>query len=105
MGKKKFLAVIYVFLITFVISATLITAQADEATIMGKVVAADWDDNENLIAVSIETGSESYYVSDNPIGQELLELEGETVNVTGIIGEDEDGEKTIIVITYEPLSD
>ena len=105
MKRKKLLAGICVFLITFVMCVTAVTANADETTITGIVVAADWDDKDKVIAVSIEADDELYYVSGNSIGKQLLELLDKGVEVTGIVGEDKDGNRTITVKAYETLND
>jgi len=105
MKRKMLLTGICVLLITFVMCVTAVTANADEATITGTVVAADWDDKDKAIAVSIETDDELYYVSDNPIGKQLLELLDKKVTVTGIVGEDKDGNRTITVKSYKIQSE
>ena len=105
MKRKILLTGICAFLITFVMCVTAVTANADEATITGIVVAADWDDKDKAIAVSIETDDELYYVSDNPIGKQLLELLDKKVTVTGIVGEDKDGNRTITVKSYKIQSE
>jgi len=105
MKRKMLLTGIYVLLITFVMCVTAVTANADEVTITGTVVAASWDDNDKVIAVSIETDDELYYVSDNPIGKQLLELLDKKVKVTGIAGEDKDGNRTITVESYKIQSE
>ncbi len=103
--NKKLLAGICVLLISLVAFGTAATANADEITITGTVVAMDWDDKDNAIAVSIETDDELYYVSDNPIGKKFLALLGKGVTVTGVLGEDAEGNATITVDAYEELSD
>jgi hypothetical protein len=105
MKKKVLLTGICVFLITFVMCITAVTANADEITITGIVVAVDWDDEAKVTAVSIETDDEIYYVSDNPIGKQLLELEGEDVKVTGAVGKDSEDNNTITVKTYEIIKE
>ena len=105
MKRKLLLTGIFVLLIAFVMSVTVFKANAEEVTITGTVVAVGFDDKDKVIAVSIETDNESYYVSDNPLGKQLLDLEGENVNVTGIVGEDAVGNKIITVEAYKILND
>ena len=52
-----------------------------------------------------ETDDEIYNVSDNPIGKQLLELEGEDVKVTGAVGKDSEDNNTITVKTYEIIKE
>ena len=73
--------------------------------ITGLVTAADWDDEDNIVKISIATADEEeYLVGDNPMGDELLELVKNNVKVVGTVEEDEYGDKYIFVDHYEILS-
>jgi len=71
-------------------------------TITGIVKPEGWEENEEVTAVSISTaGEEEYLVTDNKRGEELLDLVGEKVKVTGITREDEFCGNIITVEQYE----
>jgi len=77
-----------------------------EVTITGIVTAADWGEDDDIIAVTIETADEEeYLVDDTPKGEELLELIRKNVRVKGIVENDGYGDKIISVKSYEVLDD
>jgi hypothetical protein len=78
----------------------------EETIITGYVRATDWDWEEDVSGISIETYDDEEYVID-PNGLEeclFLEVDRE-VELTGIIEQDHDGTKRITVISYKSLSD
>ncbi len=99
----------------FLLSFLLMTGLAEEkVTIAGVVQAVDWDENDEVIAVSItvtetqlnEDGEEEeytveYYVDNDEMGQRLLELVGRKISATGIVSMDEDDNYTIHVEKYK----
>jgi len=75
---------------------------ADEVTIKGMVLALDWDDNDNVSAVSIiSEDGEEYLVLKNANGKKLLKLVEKDVVATGSISEDSDGNKVIAINSFE----
>ena len=77
-----------------------------EVTITGIVTAADWGEDDDIIAVTIETADEEeYLVDDTPKGEELLELIRKNVRAKGIVENDGYGDKIISVKSYEVLDD
>ena len=65
-------------------------------TITGVITPIDWDDEDNIVAISISTSEEEeYIVEDSPLGEELFNLINEYVKVTGFIEEDDYGDKSI----------
>ena len=77
-----------------------------KTSIEGVVTPIAWDDNYNIIAISISTPDEKEYtVKKGTLSDELLELVHRYVNVTGFLDEDEYGEKTISVENYELIED
>lgn len=77
----------------------------EEITITGYVTATDWDWNDVVTAVSIETYDGDYVVDLNRLGEELLDEVDNEVEVCGIITEDRYGTKKIIVTGFEVLSE
>lgn len=79
--------------------------QAKETTITGSVVPSDWDNDDNIIAISISTEDDDYVVEMNKLGEELFDFLDEDVEVIGFVREDRDGSKRIRVISYEVLDE
>ncbi|MGA1796321.1 MAG: hypothetical protein ACMUIL_10735 [bacterium] len=77
-----------------------------KVTLTGIITAVDWDEDDNVIAVSISTpDEEEYIIEDTPEGAELLDLVFQNIRVTGVIEEDEYGDKIITVESYEVLEE
>jgi uncharacterized membrane protein YcgQ (UPF0703/DUF1980 family) len=76
-----------------------------EETIVGYVVPNEWDNEDNVIAISISTDDDDYLVEMNKLGEELFDFLDEDVEVTGMVREDRDGTKRIRVTSYEVLED
>ena len=89
-------------------------------TITGVVVPMeeDSDGNPTLVALSVSVGveevveaeeyafediTEEYFVASTEKGYRLLKLKDETVEVTGVVAVDEDGNKTIFVKRYRVI--
>jgi hypothetical protein len=78
----------------------------EEAIITGYVRATDWDWQDDVSGISIETHDDEDYVIDANGLEECLFLEVDReVELTGTIEEDDDGTKRITVISYKSLSD
>ncbi|MBN1352486.1 hypothetical protein JXJ21_24015 [candidate division KSB1 bacterium] len=112
-GTRIILAVSALFI---VFSAFSLNAEMSEETITGVVVATDWDDDDNVIAVSIsvtieaedpseESYTEYYQVANQGKGAELLKLVDEVVEATGDVEVDDDGNKTIYVKSYSVVKE
>jgi hypothetical protein len=80
--------------------------QTEEVIITGFVRATDWDWQDDVSGISIETHDDEEYVIDpNELEESLfLEVDRE-VELTGTIEEDDDGTKHIIVTSYRPFID
>jgi hypothetical protein len=78
----------------------------EETIITGYVRATDWDWQDDVSGISIETHDDEEYVIDpNELEESLfLEVDRE-VELTGIIEQNQDGTKHISVISYKSLSD
>jgi hypothetical protein len=77
---------------------------SEETTITGYVIPTDWDWNDEVCAVSIETHDDMYAIEPNSLGEELFnELDSE-VEVTGFLEKDRDGTERITVTSYEVLT-
>jgi hypothetical protein len=75
-----------------------------EKTITGIVIPAEWDEDDNVTGVAIETeDGEQYQVEPNEKGDELLAFSGYEIEATGSIRERRDGAMMISVNEYESL--
>lgn len=75
-------------------------------TIKGIVTPTDWDEDGNVRAVVVSTPSEEeYLVERSALTEELLGLIGAEVVVTGTLGLESRGNRTIAVRDYELLED
>ncbi len=72
-----------------------------ESSITGIIVPSDWDDNDNLIQIAIQTiDEEEYIIKQNKKGRELLDMIEQEVEVIGTTTEDEDGDIIIEISEY-----
>ena len=71
----------------------------------GVVTAFDWDQDDEVVAVSIVTEDDEIIVNDYGDGELLLDYIGETVKVTGKVYEDEDESIHIKVKSFELTDD
>lgn len=75
-------------------------------TIKGIVTPTDWDEDGNVRAVVVSTPSEEeYLVERSALTEELLGLIGAEVVMTGTLGLERRGTKTIAVRDYGLLED
>jgi hypothetical protein len=77
----------------------------DEITITGTIYGAAWDDNDNVIEAVISGEGGEYIIVDNAVGHQLLNMAGTDVEVTGVIGEDAEGNQTITVVNYKVIAE
>lgn len=78
---------------------------SEEITITGYVTPTDWDWDDAVSGVSIETHDDEYMVDPNRLGEELFsELDSE-VEVTGFLEKGRDGTKRITVTSYDVLTE
>lgn len=72
-----------------------------ESSITGIIVPSDWDDNDNLIQIAIQTiDEEEYIIKQNKKGEELLDMIEQEVEVIGTTMENEDGNIIIEISEY-----
>lgn len=77
-----------------------------EETITGIVIPAEWDDDDNIIQVAIQTEDyDEYLVEHNEKGKELLSFIDYEVEAVGHVRKRKDGEMTITVKRYESLGE
>ncbi|MGA1874288.1 MAG: hypothetical protein ACMUIA_01640 [bacterium] len=77
-----------------------------EVTLTGIITPVEWDENDCVIAVALSTSDEEeYLIDDSDLGEELLEFTSQNVRVTGVLEEDEYGDKRIIVKRYKVFDD
>ena len=82
------------------------TQEERQITTTGVLVPTDWDQEGRISAIAISTPrEEEYLINNDAIGEELLDLYGAEVLVTGIVSEDSEGNKTLAVEKYELLGE
>ncbi len=80
------------------------TESKRRVTLSGVITAADWDEEGRVVDVMISAIDESaYFIGPNDKGRKLLGLIQKQVQVTGIVGEDDSGRKTIMVTKYQVI--
>ena len=80
------------------------TRKTKEQNIKGYVVPVDWDNDDSVIEISIQTDNDDYEVGQNGLGRELLEFLDKEVEVTGMV-EVQGGENFISIISYEVIEE
>lgn len=78
--------------------------KARECAVAGLILPVEWDENDNIIGVVIETADEeSYIVEADKKGNELLKFIHHEVEVTGRVREGEYGDMHIKLKSYTPI--
>lgn len=76
-----------------------------EVTIVGHVTPSAWDNDDNMIGISIATEDEDYVVELTRTGEELFDFLEENVKVTGIVRTDREGTQRISVTNYDVVDE
>jgi hypothetical protein len=75
--------------------------KTQSATLTGIVIPADWNDDQEVVAVALATPDEKEYRIDvKRKGRELLDHLQHQVEVSGPLSEDEKGRRVITVNRY-----
>ncbi len=78
----------------------------EEVSITGYVRATDWDWQDDVSGISIETyDDEEYAIDPNGLDEYLFREVDREVELTGILEQNEDATKHISVTSYKPLSE
>ena len=72
-------------------------------TISGVINALEWDDDDNITAISLSTDDENYIVEPNRLGKELFDCVDEEVEIVGMVSRKGDDELYVKVTGYEIL--
>lgn len=112
MKNKKFGVSLFVFVVVmFSVGIMSLNAKMTEEKIVGTVTATEWDDDDNVVAVSIsvtivpedpdeDSYTEDYEVTKDDEGKKLNKLVDETLEVVGMVEVDEFGNKKIHVKSF-----
>ena len=71
-----------------------------DVTLVGYVAPSKWDQDDNVIGVSIATDERDYEVEIDKVGQELFDFLDETVEATGFVNAGKGGAYRIKVAHY-----
>ena len=99
---KKIWSAIGILSLTIMIAQTML-AQEKEVTLVGTVVAVDWDDDDNPVQIALSTEDEDIIIAPNDIGTELFDLIDAVIRATGTIVVNDDDEKVMTISAYEEL--
>ncbi len=80
--------------------------KSGKVTIQGIVTAAEWDEYDDVVGVKIETLDENaYFVTDDDMGQAIMDYVQEEVEVTGSFHVDRDKNKWITIEDFSVFED
>ena len=72
----------------------------------GIITAAEWDEDNNIITFKLSTqDEEEYFIVHKKSGKKLLKFITQYVEITGVVEENEYGEKLIVPQSYEVIKD
>lgn len=75
-------------------------------SVTGIITASEWDEDDNVVGVTLSTpDEEEYLIDNNGKGEELLDFVSQNVKVVGIIDDNDYGNKIITVKSYEVFED
>lgn len=78
------------------------TVNDKSKTVRGIVIAADWDEAGNVVAIAVSApGEKQYIVKQDSIGKELKRFMRQEVEVIGVVGKGRKGWNNITVKAYE----
>lgn len=82
------------------------TLRNPRKTIHGIITASDWDKNDEILGIKIQSpDEEEYHITDPDMMEELIDALQSEVEITGTVSINADGEKVINIETYELLSE
>jgi hypothetical protein len=80
-------------------------SDAKSVSVVGTVVAADWDDSGNVVAVNIQTDEDEYVVADTDAAKGLLPLVGQRVRANGTVTESGEGTLVLTVTGFSAVEE
>jgi hypothetical protein len=79
---------------------------SEKLTVRGLVVPSDWDEQDEVCAVTIcSDNEERYEVVDRKSVRSLMKHMDEEVEAVGTMGEDEYGDEIFLVSSFEVVTD
>ncbi|MBN1105327.1 MAG: hypothetical protein JXL84_18090 [Deltaproteobacteria bacterium] len=76
-----------------------------EVTVVGYVTPSKWDQDENVIGVSIATDQGDYAVEIDRVGEELFDFVDDVVEATGLVVAGKGGSHRIKVTGYRMVDE
>lgn len=81
-------------------------ARPKEVTLTGTIMPSEWDEDDQVTGIMLLTEDEEEYpIVVNPIQEELLDFVKHEVELTGTLGEDEEGSPIFETISFEVLDE
>lgn len=78
---------------------------AKAVTVVGTVVAADWNEDGTVVAVDLQSDDDEYVIADTEAAAGLLHLVGQRVSVTGTVAESDEGTLVLTVSTFSVVQE
>lgn len=78
---------------------------AKAVTVVGTVVAADWNEDGTVVAVDLQSDDDEYVIADTETAAGLLHLVGQRVTVTGTVAESDEGTLVLTVSTFSVVQE
>jgi hypothetical protein len=76
-----------------------------EVTVVGYVTPSKWDQDDNVIGVSIESDEKEYAVEIDRVGEELFDFVDDLVEATGVVIVGKGGSLRIKVTSYRVVDE
>ncbi|MEW6666084.1 MAG: hypothetical protein AB1512_12805 [Thermodesulfobacteriota bacterium] len=76
-----------------------------EVTLVGYVTPSKWDQDDNVIGVSIATDERDYAVEIDKVGEELFDFVDDIVEATGQVTRGKGGSHRIKVTSYRVVDE
>jgi len=106
--KNNYVGMSPVLAVAIGVALICLPALADEegSTIMiGTIVVSNTDEDGNALAIDLETAEGTYTIELSGVGEDLLWYVGETVEVEGLVTENDDGWRSLEVLSFTVVAD
>jgi tRNA(Ile2) C34 agmatinyltransferase TiaS len=103
--KPSTLAIVFACAVVLFVLSGGVLASDEKVTLVGTIVAADWDEDGNVVVIELETEDAIYELDLSQAGTALLGHVGDTVEVTGSLQEDEDGWEVLVVRSFSVVEE
>jgi hypothetical protein len=104
LAKKQTIGIVCLAMLTAaLLASTCFAAEGETVTTQG-VVSVTRDANDVITAVQLATDADTYNVELDAKGEELAEMDGQMVEVEGLVSE-KDGQKWLKVLMFSAVEE